>query len=235
MHGKAGRVMAPSDSAARKVHTIGVIMNGVTGRMGTNQHLHRSIMAIREQGGVKLVSGEVIMPVPVLVGRNAAKLEALSAAAGGARWTTNLDEALADASNSIYFDAQTTDRRAVAVRQAIAAGKHIYCEKPAANSVADAYELYQLAKKAGVKHGVVQDKLWMPGMLKLAALRDQGFFGRVENLDIGFSRAIRCPRNGRRGIIARKMAAESLWICCATGATCWIICLARCARFRAEA
>jgi predicted dehydrogenase len=179
MHGKAGRVMAPSDSAARKVHTIGVIMNGVTGRMGTNQHLHRSIMAIREQGGVKLVSGEVIMPVPVLVGRNAAKLEALSAAAGGARWTTNLDEALADASNSIYFDAQTTDRRAVAVRQAIAAGKHIYCEKPAANSVADAYELYQLAKKAGVKHGVVQDKLWMPGMLKLAALRDQGFFGRI--------------------------------------------------------
>ena len=165
--------------AERKVHTVGVIMNGVTGRMGTNQHLHRSIVAIREQGGVKLASGEIIMPEPVLVGRNAAKLEALSAAAGGARWTTNLDEALGDARNSIYFDAQTTDRRAAAVRQAIAAGKNVYCEKPVANTVADAYELYQLAKKAGVKHGVVQDKLWMPGMMKLAALRAQGFFGRI--------------------------------------------------------
>jgi predicted dehydrogenase len=180
VHRKAGRVTAPPNSAAAtKVHTVGVIMNGVTGRMGTNQHLHRSIVAIREQGGVKLASGETIMPVPTLVGRNAAKLDALSAAAGGVRWTTSLDEALADPNNSIYFDAQTTDRRAAAVRQAIAAGKNVYCEKPTANSLAEAYELYTLAKNAGVKHGVVQDKLWMPGFMKLAALREEGFFGRI--------------------------------------------------------
>jgi len=172
--------VTPADSVAgRKVHTVGVIMNGVTGRMGTNQHLHRSIVAIRKQGGVKLASGETVMPEPILVGRNAEKLESLADAAGGARWTTNLEEALADRGNSVYFDAQTTDRRAAAIRQAIAAGKHIYCEKPSANSAADAYELYQLAKKAGVNHGVVQDKLWLPGMLKLAALQADGFFGRI--------------------------------------------------------
>jgi predicted dehydrogenase len=180
MHGKAQRVTTSSGTtAARKVHTVGIIMNGVTGRMGTNQHLHRSIVAIREQGGVKLASGEVIMPAPVLVGRNAEKLQSLAAAAGGVRWTTDLDEALGDSANSIYFDAQATDRRAAAVRRAIAAGKHVYCEKPTANSTAEAYELYALAKKAGVKHGVVQDKLWLPGMLKLAELHARGFFGRI--------------------------------------------------------
>ena len=165
--------------AAVKTHRVGIIMNGVTGRMGTNQHLLRSIMAIIRQGGVRLGSDEVIMPEPMLVGRNPAKLEALSAAAGGAKWTTDLDKALADKSYSVYFDAQTTDRRVAAVKQAIAAGKHIYCEKPTALSTAEALELYTLATKAGLKNGVVQDKLWLPGLVKLQMLRQMGFFGRM--------------------------------------------------------
>jgi predicted dehydrogenase len=154
-------------------------MNGVTGRMGVNQHLRRSILAIMEQGGVKISDGEVIMPKPMLVGRNAAKLEALAQESGGLPWTTDLERALDDPDYSIYFDAQTTDRRAPAVRLAIARGKHIYCEKPSADSLQAALELYQLAEKAQVKHGVVQDKLWLPGLLKLKTLRDLGFFGRI--------------------------------------------------------
>ena len=161
------------------IHKVGIIMNGVTGRMGTNQHLLRSIAAIMEQGGVKVGKAEFIMPDPILVGRNPAKLRRLAAQAGVSRWTTDLDEALADKQNIIYFDSQTTERRAVAVRQAIAAGKHIYCEKPTATTTREALALYKLARKAGVKNGVVQDKLWLPGMLKLQALRDSGFFGRI--------------------------------------------------------
>lgn len=162
-----------------KIHQIGIIMNGVTGRMGTNQHLLRSIAAIIKQGGVKLGDNEFIMPDPILVGRNAAKLEALVAQSGVKRWTSNLDEALADKQNIIYFDSQTTDRRASAVKQAIQAGKHIYCEKPTATSVEVALELFTLARAAGVKNGVVQDKLWLPGLLKLKSLRDSGFFGEI--------------------------------------------------------
>jgi predicted dehydrogenase len=154
-------------------------MNGVTGRMGAHQHLERSILAIIAQGGVKISDGEVIVPRPILVGRNAAKLEALASDHGGLPWTTDLNAALDDAGYSIYFDAQTTDARAESVGKAIARGKHIYCEKPSAGSLQAAYELYRLAQKAGVKHGVVQDKLWLPGLLKLKALRDSGFFGRI--------------------------------------------------------
>jgi len=160
-------------------HTLGIIMNGVTGRMGTNQHYIRSILAIREQGGVKIGEGETIMPAPILVGRNEAKLAQLAALGEGIKTTTDLDAALADPANVIYFDAQTTGRRFEAVAKAIAAGKHIYCEKPTAVSTAQAYELYQIAKKAGVKHGVVQDKLWLPGLVKLKMLMDQGFFGEI--------------------------------------------------------
>jgi predicted dehydrogenase len=156
-----------------------VILNGVTGRMGTSQHLMRSIVAIREQGGVKLPGGETILPEPLLVGRNAEKLQALSAKSGGARWTTNLDEALADRDCAIYFDAQTTTRRVESVQKAIRAGKDIYCEKPSATNTDEALELYRLARAAGRKNGVVQDKLWLPGMLKLKQLRDSGFFGRI--------------------------------------------------------
>ena len=154
-------------------------MNGVTGRMGVNQHLRRSILDIMAQGGVKLSDSETIMPRPLLVGRNAAKLEALAQESGGLPWTTDLKVALEDPAYSIYFDAQTTDRRVDAVRQAIAAGKHIYCEKPSADSLQGAIELHQLARNKGVKHGVVQDKLWLPGLLKLKTLRDLGFFGRI--------------------------------------------------------
>lgn len=160
-------------------HTVGIIMNGVTGRMGLNQHLRRSIHAIMEQGGVKLSASETIMPRPLLVGRNAAKLEAMAKEFGGLEWSNDLDAALADPRYAIYFDAQTTDRRADAVRAAIAAGKHIYCEKPIASDLETALDLHRRAEAAGVKHGVVQDKLWLPGLLKLATLRELGFFGRI--------------------------------------------------------
>jgi predicted dehydrogenase len=160
-------------------HTIGIIMNGVTGRMGLNQHLRRSIYAIMQQGGVKLSDSETIMPRPLLVGRNPAKLQAISAEFGDLEWTTDLAAALANPDYAIYFDAQTTDRRAPAVRDAIAAGKHVYCEKPVSENLETALDLYHRAEKAGIKHGVVQDKLWLPGLMKLQSLIQQGFFGRI--------------------------------------------------------
>ncbi len=142
---------------------LGVIMNGVTGRMGTNQHLIRSIIAIRNQGGVPAGAGRRIMPDPILVGRDAAKVAALARAHGIERWTSDLDAALADRNDSIYFDSASTGLRPELIRKAIAAGKHIYTEKPVAPTVAEALDLYRRAEAAGVKHGVVQDKLWLPG------------------------------------------------------------------------
>jgi len=158
---------------------LGIIMNGVTGRMGTNQHLIRSINAIRAQGGVSLDSRTRIMPDPILVGRNAGKVEALAKAHNVARWTTDLDAALADRNDAIYFDSASTGLRPELIRKAIAAGKHIYTEKPVAPNVAEALDLYRRAEAAGVRHGVVQDKLWLPGLLKLKMLIDSGFFGRI--------------------------------------------------------
>ncbi|MBP2079052.1 Gfo/Idh/MocA family protein [Oceanobacillus polygoni] len=169
-----------------KVHQIGIIMNGVTGRMGTNQHLIRSIVAIREQGGIELSSGDKIMPDPILVGRRANRLEELAKVYQLSRWTTDLDEALSDDYNQIYFDAQTTVRRSEAIHKAIAAGKHIYCEKPTATNFEDAIELAQLATEAGVKNGVVQDKLYLPGLLKLKRLIDSGFFGKILSVRMDF-------------------------------------------------
>jgi predicted dehydrogenase len=160
-------------------HKLGIIMNGVTGRMGTNQHLLRSLVALQQQGGLRLNDREIVLPDPILVGRNAARLESLAERAGGVRWTTDLDAALSESAASIYFDAQLTNLRVPAVQKAIAAGKHIYCEKPTATSTEDAYELYRLAQRAGVKHGVVQDKLWLPGLRKLKLLIDSGFFGNI--------------------------------------------------------
>jgi predicted dehydrogenase len=162
-----------------KQHKVGIIMNGVTGRMGTNQHLLRSITAIIKQGGVKISEEEIIMPDPILVGRNANKLEKLCEISGVKKMMTNLDEALADKNNIIYFDSQVTGRRADAVKQAIKAGKHIYCEKPIAVDTKTAMELYHLCKNAGLKNGVVQDKLWLPGILKIKRLIQQGFFGKI--------------------------------------------------------
>ncbi|MCU1222188.1 MAG: oxidoreductase [Edaphobacter sp.] len=158
---------------------IGIIMNGVTGRMGTNQHLGRSIAAIRKQGGLQLKDQSLVMPDPVLVGRNAAKLEALAKEWNVDRWSTDLDACLADADNVIYFDAQSTLLRAASVRSALAAGKHIYCEKPLAGTLEDSLELAREAAKVGVKNGVVQDKLFLPGILKLKQVLQSGFLGRV--------------------------------------------------------
>lgn len=165
---------------------VGIIMNGVTGRMGTNQHLARSIVAIREQGGVRLPNGESIMPDPILVGRNEKKLAALAKEHGIERWTTDLDAALADPNDELYFDSQTTSRRAEAVRKAIAAGKHIYCEKPIAADLQTSIALAKEVKEAGLKNGVVQDKLWLPGLLKLKRLVDSGFFGRILSVRVEF-------------------------------------------------
>jgi predicted dehydrogenase len=162
-----------------KQHTVGIIMNGVTGRMGTNQHLLRSIAEIIRQGGVKIGPGETIMPDPTLIGRDENKLKKLCALTGITKMSTDLDEALKDTGNIIYFDAQTTGRRADAVRKAVKAGKHVYCEKPIAVSTKVAMELYELCKKAGSKNGVVQDKLWLPGIVKLKRLIQQGFFGEI--------------------------------------------------------
>ncbi len=160
-----------------KTHRIGIIMNGVTGRMGTNQHLMRSIVAIIQQGGVQLGPNETIMPDPILVGRNENKLKALCEQSGVEKWSTNLEEVLQSDDYAIYFDAQTTGRRADGVRQAVAAGKHVYCEKPTATDSKTALELFRLCEEAGVKNGVVQDKLWLPGLLKVKRLMENGFFG----------------------------------------------------------
>jgi predicted dehydrogenase len=161
------------------VHKIGIIMNGVTGRMGTNQHLIRSIKAIIDQGGVKLSDDELILPDPVLVGRSESKLKALAARTGVSRVSTNLDAELANPANQIYFDATLTGQRPIGVRKAIAAKKHIYCEKPTATTSKEALALANEVTAAGLKNGVVQDKLWLPGLVKLKWLIDQGFFGKI--------------------------------------------------------
>lgn len=161
---------------------VGIALNGVTGRMGYNQHLVRSILAIREAGGVRTASGEDIWPEPVLVGRDGGKLRRIAERHGLDRWTTDLDSALSAADVQIYFDAQPTLRREEGVRRAIEAGKHIYCEKPAAADFATALDLARLAADAGAKNGVVQDKLFLPGIRKLKRLIDGGFFGRILSL-----------------------------------------------------
>jgi predicted dehydrogenase len=158
---------------------LGIVMNGVTGRMGYRQHLVRSLLAIREDGGLPLPDGTVLWPEPLLVGRDPAKLARIAERHGLERWTTDLDAALADPGTSVYFDAQTTPRREAALRKAIAAGKHVYAEKPTAETLAGAVEIARLAREAGVRAGVVQDKLFLPGLLKLRRLVEGGFFGHV--------------------------------------------------------
>jgi predicted dehydrogenase len=169
--------------AAKK---IGIIMNGVTGRMGTNQHLIRSIAAIRAEGGVLLSNGERLMPDPILVGRNKEKLSKLARENNVERYSTDLEAALADDYNVIYFDSQTTNRREESIKQAIKAGKHIYCEKPTATSLEGSLELARLAREAGVKNGVVQDKLFLPGLLKLKHLIDSDYFGDILSVKLDF-------------------------------------------------
>ncbi|MGI8332602.1 Gfo/Idh/MocA family protein [Actinomadura scrupuli] len=159
--------------------SIGIVMNGVTGRMGYRQHLLRSILAIREQGGLPAADGTVLWPEPVLVGRSEARLRAIADRHGLTEWSTDLGEALARPGTEIYFDAQITGAREPAIRAAIAAGKHVYTEKPLAGGLAAAVELARLADGAEIKHGVVQDKLFLPGLRKLRRLVEGGFFGRI--------------------------------------------------------
>jgi predicted dehydrogenase len=157
--------------------TITIAMNGVTGRMGYNQHLVRSLLAIRAEGGYTLADGTTVWPQLVLVGRNLDKLKTIGERHDLDHYTTDIDEALGCA--DIYFDAQLTSLRVPAVERAIAAGKHIYIEKPAAPTTEEALRLARLARDAGVKHGVVQDKIFLPGLLKMKRLIDGGFFGRI--------------------------------------------------------
>ena len=158
---------------------LGIIMHGVTGRMGANQHLARSIVPLRDQGGVELRDGTRVIPDPILVGRNAEKIEQLAREHRIARWTTDLDAALANPDDTVFFDAASTQLRPTLLAKAIGANKHVYCEKPVATTLAEALELWRVAKRAGVKNGVVQDKLWLPGLRKLKTLIDTGFFGRI--------------------------------------------------------
>jgi predicted dehydrogenase len=159
--------------------TLGVVMNGVTGRMGTNQHLVRSVAAIRAQGGVTLSDGTKVQLDPILIGRNADKVAALARDNGVERWSTDLDGAIADPKNQIFFDAATTQMRPTLLEKAIHAGKHIYCEKPIATNLPEALKIVKLARDKGVKNGTVQDKLFLPGLMKLKSLRDSGFFGKM--------------------------------------------------------
>src|SRR4051794_2221622 len=169
----------PKESSVMAMQPLGIIMNGVTGRMGYRQHLLRSILAIREQGGVLLGNGERVQVEPLLVGRREGALRELAERHGLEHWTTDLDAALADDRWQLYADFQITSARVAAIRKAIAAGRHIYTEKPTAETYAEAVELAELAEAAGVKNGVVHDKLFLPGLLKLKRLIDSGFFGQI--------------------------------------------------------
>ena len=205
--------------------SIGIVMNGVTGRMGYHQHLLRSILAIRAQGGLRLKDGTALYPEPVLVGRDEAKLAAIAKEHGLDRWTTDLDKALAAPDAEIYFDAQVTSARAAAIRKAIAAGLHVYTEKPLAEDTASAMELARLARDAGVKAGVVQDKLFLPGFLKLKRLVDSGFSAEFSlyaaNSATGCSKVTGRKPSDRPGTTVPRMAAESSSTCSATGDMCW--------------
>ncbi|MEU2164228.1 Gfo/Idh/MocA family oxidoreductase [Streptomyces sp. NPDC019208] len=159
--------------------TVRIAMNGVTGRMGYRQHLVRSLLAIRDQGGLDLGDGAVLWPEPVLVGRREHALREIAGRHGLTEWSTDLDAVLADATVDVYFDAQATSARVEAIKKAIAAGKHVYTEKPTATDVGGALELARLAGAAGIRHGVVQDKIFLPGLLKLKRLVEGGFFGEI--------------------------------------------------------
>jgi predicted dehydrogenase len=165
---------------------LGIIMHGVTGRMGMNQHLIRSIVAIRNEGGVTLSNGDKVMPDPILIGRNAEKIAQLAKSQGIERWATNLDDALKNPDDIIFFDAGTTQMRPALLAKAIRAAKHVYCEKPIATNLKEAVEIARLAQQSGLKHGAVQDKLFLPGLRKLDMLRRAGFFGRLLSLRLEF-------------------------------------------------
>ncbi len=177
--GAPARARADNTTGVEGLRHIRILMNGVTGRMGKNQHLIRSILAIRDAGGIRVGSELSIMPEPVLVGRSLNKLKALADEYGLAEVTTDLDDALRDQGAEVYFDAQLTSARPNAVHKAIAAGVHVYCEKPLAPTLGEAMEIVRLADEAGVKQGIVQDKLFLPGMVKLRRLIESGALGDI--------------------------------------------------------
>jgi predicted dehydrogenase len=158
---------------------LGIIMHGVTGRMGYNQHLVRSILAIRDQGGIALKNGDRLVVDPIIVGRDADKIERLAKKHNIARWGSDLDAALANPDDTVFFDAGTTLMRAGLLERALAAGKHVYCEKPTSDDLDVAVNLAKTARASGLKHGVVQDKLFLPGLMKIKMLKDSGFFGDI--------------------------------------------------------
>ena len=159
-----------------KIHKVGIILNGVTGRMGMNQHLLRSIVPIIQQGGVLTRDGVRILPDPVLVGRNPEKLAAL-AEVGVKNWSS--DQIFSPTNDTVFISMPRLLDAELMLAQAAAAGTHIYCEKPTATDTATAIGLAETCEQAGVKNGVVQDKLWLPGILKLQRLIEDGFFGRI--------------------------------------------------------
>ena len=165
--------------------TIGVVIDGATGRLGTTQHL-RALLDIRREGGLSLKNGDRLMPEPLLLGRNRDKLAALADKSGGLRWSIDRDACLADPAIDIYFDATATGGRPDRARAAFAAGKHVYLEKPIAENLEDALALARAAQGAGRKGGVVQDKLFLPGLKKLRKLYDSNFFGRVLSIRLDF-------------------------------------------------
>ncbi len=159
-----------------------IAMNGVTGRMGYRQHLLRSILPLRDAGGIELADGSRIPIEPILVGRNQAKITELAAQHKIEHWSTDLDAVIADPSVDIVFDASMTSLRAATLRKAMTAGKHIFTEKPTAETLAEAVELARIARDTGVTAGVVHDKLYLPGLVKLRRLVEEGFFGRILSL-----------------------------------------------------
>lgn len=159
-----------------------IAMNGITGRMGYRQHLLRSILPIRDAGGIQLDDGTRVQVEPILVGRNEAKIRQIAERHGVEHWTTDAEAVVADPSVDIYFDAQVTSRRAAALTAAMKAGKHIYTEKPTAETLDGAIELARLARDSQITAGVVHDKLYLPGLVKLRRLVDEGFFGRILSL-----------------------------------------------------
>jgi len=164
---------------------IGVVIDGATGRLGTTQHL-RALLEIRREGGLSLKNGNPLMPEPILLGRNPEKLAALAEKSGGLKWSTDRDACLADPAIDIYFDATATGGRPDRARAAFAAGKHVYLEKPIAENLEDALALARAADRAGRKGGVVQDKLFLPGLKKLRKLYEADFFGRVLSVRLDF-------------------------------------------------
>lgn len=167
-------------------HRLGIVMHGVTGRMGLNQHLKRSVMPIRESGGVVLNNGDRVVPEPLLLGRNDAKLMSIAEDLGIDAYTTDYDSAIGSSEHALFFDAGTTVMRPELLDQALSKGKHLYCEKPVACSLASARKLCARADAADVKAGVVMDKLFLPGLIKLGQLKTQGFFGRILSVRIDF-------------------------------------------------